>query len=136
FFGTLKPWQLTFVIVGLPGVLWAMLFVATVPEPPRREAAGAVTPGFLVTLRYLWAQRTAFAPMFLANGIKAMLSFGLTVWSPVFFERKFGYAPGEPGPMLGLIALTVSPVGLLLGGWLAERMAAAGRPDANMRMVY
>src|SRR5690606_23880589 len=71
FFGTLKPWQLTFVIVGLPGVLWALLFVATVPEPPRREAAGAVTPGFLVTLRYLWAQRTAFAPMFLANGIKA-----------------------------------------------------------------
>src|SRR5690606_3612972 len=36
--GELKPWQMTFVIVGLPGVLWALLFLATVPEPPRRAA--------------------------------------------------------------------------------------------------
>jgi MFS family permease len=34
------------------------------------------------------------------------------------------------------MALIVSPIGLILGGWLAERMAAAGRKDANMRMVY
>jgi len=134
--GTLKPWQMTFVIVGLPGVLWALLLLATVPEPPRRASAGAAAPGFFETLRYLWSRCRAFGPMFLANGIKGMLSFGVTVWSPVFFERKFGYAPGEPGPTLGLIAIVVSPVALLLGGWLAERMAAAGRKDANMRMVY
>jgi MFS family permease len=134
--GTLKPWQMTFVIVGLPGVLWALLFIATVPEPPRREAAGAPTPGLRATVGHLVKHKDAFAPMFLANGIKAMLSFGVTVWSPVFFERKFGYAPGEPGPILGIMALIVSPIGLILGGWLAERMAAAGRKDANMRMVY
>lgn len=58
------------------------------------------------------------------------------MWSPVFFERKFGMAPGEPGPTLGLIAIVLSPIGLLLGGWLAERMAARGRKDANMRMVF
>ena len=134
--GTLKPWQMTFVLVGFPGVLWALLFVATVPEPPRRETAGAVAPGFVETVAYLWSRKSAFGPMFLANGIKAMLSFGVTVWSPVFFERKFGYAPGEPGPILGIISLIVSPIGLILGGYLAERMAAAGRKDANMRMVF
>lgn len=134
--GTLKPWQMTFVIVGLPGVLWALLLLATVPEPPRREAAGARAPGFGETLSYLWSRLPAFGPMFLANGIKGMLSFGVTVWSPVFFERKFGMAPGEPGPTLGLMAIALSPIGLLLGGWLAERMAANGRKDANMRMVF
>lgn len=134
--GTLKPWQMTFVIVGLPGVLWALLLLATVPEPPRREAAGARAPGFGETLGYLWSRLPAFGPMFLANGIKGMLSFGVTVWSPVFFERKFGMAPGEPGPTLGLMAIALSPIGLLLGGWLAERMAANGRKDANMRMVF
>jgi MFS family permease len=134
--GTLKPWQMTFVIVGLPGILWALLFALTVPEPPRREAAGTAIPSFGETVGHLWAHGSAFVPMFLANGIKAMLSFGLTVWSPVFFERKFGYAPGEAGPTLGIISLIVSPLGLILGGWLAERMYAAGRKDANMRMVY
>ena len=33
--GDLKPWQLTFLIVGLPGVLWALVLIATVPEPKR-----------------------------------------------------------------------------------------------------
>src|SRR5690606_40417104 len=70
---TLKPWQMTFVIVGLPGVLWALLFIATVPEPPRREAAGAPTPGLRATLSHLFRHKDAFGPMFLANGIKAML---------------------------------------------------------------
>ena len=134
--GTLKPWQMTFIIIGLPGVLWAMLLLATVPEPPRREKAGAATPSFMDTVRFLWSFRDTYGPMFLANGIKAMLSFGVTVWSPVFFERKFGMAPGEPGPMLGMIALVVAPIGLLLGGYLANRMAAAGYKDANMRMVW
>jgi MFS family permease len=134
--GTLKPWQMTFIIVGLPGVLWALLMLATVPEPPRREGAGARTPGFSETVGFLWQRKSAYAPMFLANAVKAMLSFGVTVWSPVFFERKFNMAPGEPGPTLGLIAIIVSPIGLLIGGWMAEKMAMNGVKDANMRMVY
>ncbi len=127
---------MTFVIVGLPGIFWALLLLATVPEPPRREGAGAATPGFGETVGYLWRRKRAFGPMFLANAIKAMLSFGVTVWSPVFFERKFGMAPGEPGPTLGLLAIVLSPIGLMIGGWVAARMAAGGRKDANMRMVY
>ena len=134
--GTLKPWQMTFLIVGLPGILWALLLFATVPEPPRREQPGATTPSFTDVLRFLWAHRATYVPMFLANGIKAMLSFGVIVWSPVFFERKFGMAPGEPGPTLGMISLALSPIGLILGGYLANRMAAAGIRDANMRMVF
>jgi len=87
-------------------------------------------------MRFLGSHGGTYIPMFLANGIKAMLSFGIAVWSPVFFERQFGYAPGEPGPILGIISLIVSPIGLVLGGWIAGRMAAAGYKDANMRMVY
>lgn len=134
--GTLAPWQMTFIIVGLPGVLWALLLLATVPEPPRREQAGAATPSFGDVIGYLWGLGGTYIPMFLANGIKAMLSFGIAVWSPVFFERRFGYAPGEPGPMLGIISLVVSPLGLVLGGWIAGKMVQAGYKDANMRMVW
>ncbi|MXO66184.1 spinster family MFS transporter [Altericroceibacterium endophyticum] len=134
--GTLRPWQMTFLIVGLPGVLWALVLLATVPEPPRRESAGAQTPSFLATMRFIGSFRGTYAPMFIANGVKAMLSFGTAVWSPAFFERQFGYAPGAPGPILGIISLIVSPIGLILGGYLANRMAAAGYRDANMRMVF
>lgn len=134
--GTLQPWQMTFIIIGAPGILWALVLLTTVPEPPRRENAGATTPSFREVLSFLWHYRRTYGPMFFANGIKVMLSFGITVWSPVFFERKFGMAPGEPGPTLGIIALTVSPIGLLLGGYIANKMAERGQIDANMRMVW
>lgn len=136
--GTVHAWQLTFMIVGLPGVLWALLLIATVPEPPRHgERAGQKTeaPSLAVVLRFLNLWKAAYIPLVLATGVKAMLSFGTTVWSPSFFERKFGWAPGEPGFLLGIVSLVVSPIGLVIGGWLADRRSAQGHDDANMRIV-
>ena len=131
--GALKPWQLTFLIVGLPGIFWALVLVATVPEPPR--TGRPEVPSFTAVLAWLVRWRAAFAPMVIAVGIKSMLSFGTTVWSPSFFERRFGWAPGAPGIPLGILALVVSPLGLWLGGWLADRLVKAGRDDAHMRVV-
>ena len=34
--GEIKTWQLTFMIVGLPGVLLALLMILTVREPERK----------------------------------------------------------------------------------------------------
>ena len=73
--------------------------------------------------------------MVAAVGIKSMLSFGTAVWSPSFFERQFGWGPGTPGLSLGLLALIASPIGLVFGGWLADRLVKAGRDDAHMRIV-
>jgi len=84
--GALKPWQLTFLIVGLPGIFWALVLVATVPEPPR--TGRPEVPSFTAVLAWLIAWRAAFAPMVIAVGIKSMLSFGTTVWAPVWTERK------------------------------------------------
>jgi len=137
-FGALHAWQLTFIIVGLPGVLLALLIVLTVPEPMRRgEKAGAdiQAPSLMDVLRFLGRNRAAYLPMVIATGVKSMLSFGGTVWSPSMFERAYGWKPGEPGLALGVVSLIVSPVGLLLGGWIADRYAAKGHDDANMRVV-
>jgi MFS family permease len=131
--GAMKPWQLTFLIVGLPGIIWAGVLVATVPEPPR--SGKPEVPSFGAVLAYLVRWRAAFLPMVIAVGVKSMLSFGTTVWAPSFFERRFGWTPGTPGIPLGLLALVVLPLGLWLGGWLGDRLVKAGRDDAYMRVV-
>lgn len=136
--GALHPWQLTFMIVGLPGVLWALLLLLTVPEPQRRgESAGkkADIPSLADVLRFLSLWRAAYIPMVIAVGVKSMLSFGNTVWSPSFFERRFGWELGIPGLYIGIVSLIISPIGLLLGGWLADKLAERGQEDANMRVV-
>ena len=42
FFGALKSWQFVFVIVGIPGIFFALLML-TVPEPARRSKAPVTT---------------------------------------------------------------------------------------------
>jgi MFS family permease len=54
---------------------------------------------------------------------------------PTFFVRTYGWTVPQIGFLNGLILLTISPLGLLTGGWLAERYARKGHDDANMRVV-
>ncbi len=88
--GTLRPWQLSLMIVGVPGLLWALVLVATVPEPPRPLSASgkAEVPSFGAVLAFLSRWRSAYLPMVAAVGIKSALSFGTVVWAPSYFERR------------------------------------------------
>ncbi len=131
--GGLKPWQLTFMILGLPGILWAIIFVTTVPEPPRKNelGSGQVVPSLMDVIRFMLRWRWVYFPLILGITIKAMLSFGAAIWSPALLERKFGWETGVPGLYLGLISLSMMPLGLLAGGWLADKLTARGHDNAN-----
>jgi MFS family permease len=141
--GTLRPWQLTFFIVGLPGLLVAAL-LGTVREPVRRGFATLQAPNqqgrrralpVREIARFLRDDWKAFGPLFIGTGLKALLAFGTSLWIPTFFIRKFGWSIGEVGWSQGLILLTVAPLGLVCGGALAERLARRGHADANLRVV-
>jgi MFS family permease len=138
--GFVHPWQLAFFAVGLPGLLLALL-MATVREPARRGlmAGPADTPRRSLPLRQIFAflheERSTYWPIFLAMGIKAMMSLGMGAWTPTFFVRTYGWSTPQIGFMTGLVLLIVSPLGLITGGWLAERYARRGYEDANMRVV-
>jgi len=141
--GTLRPWQLVFLIVGLPGLLVAAL-VATVREPQRRGIPASMAgpgPGrrkalpVQAVVDFLYAERAAYAPIFVGTGLKALLAFGTSVWVPTFLQRKFGWSLGDAGVAIGVILLTFAPLGLVCGGMLAERFAKRGLADANWRVV-
>ena len=65
--GTLRPWQWPFIIVGAPGILWALVVVLCLREPRRRGAALAagtkrVSVPVKDVARYMWNDgRTYFA---------------------------------------------------------------------------
>lgn len=141
--GSMQPWQLTFVIVGLPGLLVAAL-LATVQEPRRRgliaqpgQAPGAPLRSLPIreVVRFLRDDWRTYLPLFLGTGLKSLLAFGVAVWTPTFFIRTHGWSIAEIGLAQGLILLTVSPMGLVAGGLLAERFARQGYSDANLRVV-
>jgi MFS family permease len=137
---TMSGWRMVFVVVGLPGLIVAAM-LATVREPKRRgrfsvDTNGATKPiPVRDVVAFIRENRTTYAPMFIGLGIQIVMSIGAGSWGFAFYDRKFKWAAGEFGLVMGLITLTVLPIGTLFGSMLAERFARAGRDDANLRVV-
>jgi MFS family permease len=140
--GTTRPWQVIFFIVGLPGVLLAML-VYTIREPVRRgiklfKAADGRMKVAQVPLKQVFAYIFENKQTFLCHNVGfALLSFssyGSTSWIPTFLTRNHGWTGAKPGLVFGAMVAIFGTLGIVAGGWLADRMAARGHRDANMRV--
>lgn len=85
-YGTVAPWRLTFVAVGAPGLLIAIL-LATVKEPPRRSArADQVSENVplraaLVEIAARWRSLIGLA---VTIGCQALSNYALLGWGPSF----------------------------------------------------
>lgn len=137
FGGVIRPWQWAFIIVGVPGLLWALV-VMTTKEPPRRGvAAGAKPPKVPLSelgnwMKDDWRTYLAVIP---SSGMKQLISAGQQVWGVTFFYREFGWSISYSAVMMGLMTIIVSPVAMILGGKISEYLAKNGRHDANLRVV-
>jgi predicted MFS family arabinose efflux permease len=123
-------WRRAFYLVGIPGLLLAVLVRLTVKEPPRglseRRVQSGAQPGVLETFRYLWNLR-AFRHMALGGALTAFVGYGLTTWIPTFFIRSHGMQTGEIGTYLGLILGIPGGIGIVAGGYLADLAGAGDR---------
>jgi len=133
--GMIHSWHMVFMIVGIPGLLVAGLVLATVPEPARR---GASKPkGF--TLREVAGsvlrQRAFHMHLLPGMVLLSVMSHALGAWMPAFYERTYGWGPATAGPLLGIVSLVGSVVGLVVGARLAEWLGKR-RDDANLRVLF
>jgi MFS family permease len=127
--GTIASWRLTFLIVGIPGFLFALL-VFTVQEPVRkslaRSSSGAVRMSLGETFRQVSARWQSVAGISLSFVFQAACNYGFTSWVPTYFLRVYGWSIGEAGRALGFIILPFGCLGLFLGGYLSERWQRRG----------
>jgi len=141
--GQVRHWQLVFFLVGLPGLLLALLLLA-VGEPIRRgraavllaQAAGEKPQrmSFAAVVSHLLRHWRLFLPMFLGLALSAIESGGTAMWRPAFFQRTYGWTPQQAGMATGIAQIIAAPIGLFIGAWLSERLART-RDDANLRVV-
>lgn len=132
--GMLKPWQMTFFIVGLPGVLIAALFFLTVRDPERKGIV-AGSSGFTIreVLAYIGKQRCTFISHFFGFGLMALALFALLSWAPAYLLRNYDLTTRDVGIYLGILVLVSNTTGALTSGWLADRFTLRGVTDAPMR---
>ena len=118
-------WREAFFVVGLPGILLALIVRFTVVEPPRGHSEGRAAvseqPPFFRTLRFLW-RRKSFAHMTIAAGLSSYVGYSVINFMPSFLVRSFGMPADVIGLYLGLIIGIIGGAGFFLGGYFADHL--------------
>jgi len=134
--GEMEGWQLTFFIVGLPGLFVAALMYYTVREPARKGVGQDLAEIPLKNvLSYLLQRKQAYLGHILGISIFIMVVYALNLWGPTYFIRTFEYSRPEAGWVFGLVMILAGTFGLLTAGLLSDKLMARGIHDAYIRMI-
>ena len=120
-------WRAAFLVLGIPGLLVALLVWLTVREP-RRGQLDAHAPSqprtFAATLRFIARQRSA-VHLLVGGSVATFWSWGLMWWTPAFLQRSHHMTVGEAGQLLGWMHLIAGTLGTLLAAGLMGLRSAA-----------
>jgi len=135
--GPIHGWQLTFFIVGLPGLLVAVLMLTTVREPRRVGVSerDADSIPFREVVDYLWRRRAAYGGHIIGISIFIMVVYALNLWGPTYLIRTFDYSRPQAGWVFGIVMIVAGSAGLLLAGSIADAWVKRGTGDAYVRTI-
>lgn len=116
-------WREAFFIVGIPGLLLALVVRFTVPEPPRglseSRSDSGTHPPLLSVFRFLFARRS-FVHMATAAGLSSFSGYAVISFFPSFIVRSYEMQIVSLGIWLGLILGIAGGAGFFGGGFLAD----------------
>ncbi len=122
-----QDWQFVFTLFGFIGVAYAgvlCLFLRDRPKDvvpagqPVTPAAPAIRP--LETVLALF-RRPSFVLALLFWGLLAVASWSFSGWLPTYLHERFGMSQGEAGLTALGYTHAASLIGMLAGGWIADR---------------
>ncbi len=118
-------WRSAFLVLGIPGILLALVIWVTIKEPQRGRldaVSDEKTPTVGETLRFLASQKSAIHAVW-ASGLSAFWGWGLMWFTPLYLQRMYGMDEGEAGRMLGWIYLFGGIGASLITAWIVARPA-------------
>ena len=133
--GAVRSWQLVFFLVGLPGLLVALLMLL-IREPSRKGHGGSQQGA---PMSAVWSYfRNNWSSLLCLNLGVAMITlfgYGAFAWNSEFLMRRFGWKPGQTGLVFGLIVAFGGTLGIVSGGRLADWLRSRGYSDADVRVA-
>jgi MFS family permease len=133
--GAVGSWRLTFLIVGLPGLL-ASLLVFTIREPERKNLLDGKADKLSVAevVEQVKLRWQSVAGICVGFGLQATCNYAQQAWLPTYFARVHNWQPKQAGLTLGIITLITGVLGAYAGGWLCDRWQRNGGTDAPLRV--
>jgi len=120
-------WRNTFIAVGVPGIVLAVIVYLTVKEPPRgmsdaaRPVAGQKAPGMMDVLKFLWLRRS-FRHLSLAAALHSVVWYASGAFNNAFLQRSHAMSVSEAGYWISILSL-IAGVGTFLGGYFSDRLS-------------
>ena len=118
-------WRMAFFALGIPGILYALILMFTVKEPPRgltdKVPSRENNSSFAESIKNMFSIKT-FTLMALASGLHTFGNYGMGNFFAPFLARVHGMEVGAIGLWLGVCVGFGGMIGTYLGGFLADRM--------------
>lgn len=132
--GELYGWRVSFVVLGLSGLALAGVASRVLVDSATRTLLRTSRPAVPARDHFLVLLRT---PTYLIIVLEAMtIAIGVWMffnWMPLYFRETFGLSLGSAG-LSGTMTLQISAsLGILIGGFLSDRIARGGAPR---RMLF
>jgi len=130
--GQLLGWRQAFVAAGCLSLAVTLLARVSLREPERVAQAPRTAQAVSVkeAVRVLW-RHSSIRHVFVGGTLANMATAALTGWLPSFLMRSHGFSTSTTGVLLAFVLGVLGGAGVVLGGWLADRM---GKQDASWRM--
>ena len=128
--GATRPWQVVFLLVGLPGLLVAALMLA-VREPERTQEQRA---GVSLRLLFSWISRNlrTFVCLIVGFALSGAVNIGISAWLATFLVQAHGLTPARAGFVMGILTLGIGTMGVLVGGLVSDAFERRGRSDGPL----
>jgi predicted MFS family arabinose efflux permease len=123
-------WRAALMLVGLPGVILAVILLYFMKEPRHARTAAEHSAAYAVkplsvreALREIFTSR-AYLFLLVASSVTAFLGYGKSLWTISFFIRSHGLSTTEAGLSMAVVLGVAGALGTWLGGKVADRFGA------------
>jgi len=131
---SLSVWRIVLVIVGVPGLFTAALFLLTTREPTRTGPPDAARPSLGDVWRHICGHHFIYAGLG-AGALAQSVTYVLATWSPTVLQRNYGYTAAEAGFYLGVPYSLATLAGILMAPQVAERLRRGGSTSVTLAVA-
>lgn len=119
-------WRLAFIVVGLPGILVALLVKFTVKEPPRGYTDPSLADpkeqvSFLSTVKLLMGKPT-YVHIVIGATVTVFANYALNQFTVSFFRRTHDLSQQNASLLFGIILGGMAAIGVFSSGYLADKL--------------
>jgi predicted MFS family arabinose efflux permease len=115
-------WRAAFLVMGFAGIALAPVMLLVVRDLPKAERAATSTAAPLRQVFPILARKPSFWLLAFASSCSSLSGYGLAVWTPSVLMRSFKLDIVATGQFMGSLLLIGGTLGVLAGGWLADRL--------------